>query len=90
MVLRFFRCGEAVASRLTADLLETTRLHGGDRLWVLHEGLPDEGCAKVFRHKQTNTEVDTQYIRVEPVQIGVECVAEAVAAPGIVAIRVFQ
>src|SRR5260370_8857750 len=62
---------------------EAAGLHGGDGLGVLHEGVPDEGGAEIFSHEQTDAEIDADDFGVEPVEVGVEGVAKAVAAPGI-------
>jgi hypothetical protein len=34
--------------------VEAAGLHGGKGLGVLHEGIPDEGGAEIFRHEQAN------------------------------------
>src|ERR1700735_5172708 len=60
---------------------ESAGLHGGDRFGVLHEGIPDEGAAKIFCHDDADAEVDAEDVGVVPVEFGVEGVAEAVASP---------
>ena len=57
--------GSAGAGRLCA--VEAAGLHGGDGLRVLHEGLPDEAGAEIFRHEQTDAKVDAEDIGVVPV-----------------------
>ena len=64
---------------------ESAGLHGGDRFGVLHEGVPDEGAAKIFCHDDADAEVDAENVGVVPVELWVECVAEAVAAPCVLA-----
>src|SRR5206468_2462531 len=64
---------------------EAASPHGGDGLGVLHEGVPDEGGAEIFGHEETDAEIDAENLRVVPVEVGVEGVAEPVAAPGIFA-----
>lgn|SRR5580692_503737 len=63
--------------------VEATGLHGCDGLRVLHEGLPDEGGAEIFRHEQTYAEIDAEDVWVVPVLLGMKGVAESVAAPGV-------
>ena len=65
--------------------MEAAGLHGCDWFGVLHEGVPDEGAAKIFRHDNADAEVDTEHVGVIPVEFGVEGVAEAVAAPCVLA-----
>jgi hypothetical protein len=70
--------------------MKPTRLHGGDRFRVLHEGLPDKAGAKVLCHQQADSQVDAEDIRVVPEQGRMECVAEAVATPCVLAVLVFE
>src|SRR3984885_3195673 len=70
--------------------MEATCLHGGNRFGILHKGLPNEGGTQIFGHQQTDAKVDAEDIRIEPVQLRVEGVAETVTDPGVVAISVFQ
>ena len=70
--------------------VEATGLHGCDGLRILHEGLPDEGGAEIFRHEQAYAEIDAEDVWVVPVLLGMEGVAESVAAPGVLAIVVTQ
>jgi hypothetical protein len=63
--------------------VEAAGLHGGDGLGVLHECLPDKGCPKIFCHQQAYAEIDAEDIGIVPVEVGVEGVAESVAAPGV-------
>jgi hypothetical protein len=67
------------------SVAESAGLHGGDGFGVLHEGVPDEGAAKIFCHEDADAEVDAEDVGVVPVEVGVECVAEAVAAPCVLA-----
>src|SRR5260370_28233077 len=64
---------------------EAAGLHGGDGLGVLHEGIPDEGGAKIFGHEETDAEIDAEDFGIVPVEGWVGGVAEAVAAPGVLA-----
>ena len=63
--------------------MEAAGLHGSDWLGVLHEGVPDESGAEVFCHEDADSEVDAEDVGVEPVEVRVEGVAEAVSAPGV-------
>ena len=64
---------------------ESAGLHGGDGFGVLHEGVPDEGAAKIFCHEDADAEVNAENVGVVPVEFWVEGVAEAVAAPRVLA-----
>jgi len=70
--------------------VESASLHSGDGFRVLHEGIPDEGAAKIFCHKDADAEVDAEHVGFVPVEIGVEGVAKAVASPGFVAEVFFE
>ena len=65
--------------------METASLHGGEGFWVLHKRLPDKGGAQIFCHEQTYAEIDADDVGVVPEQVGMEGVAEAIAAPGVFA-----
>ena len=49
---------------------------------ILHEGLPDEGGARIFRHEHGDAGVDADDVGVVPVLQRIEGIDEAVAAPG--------
>jgi hypothetical protein len=61
-------------------------------LGVLHEGLPYEGSACIFRHEHGDAGVDADDVIVIPVFQWIEGIDEAVAAPGlrVTASDVFQ
>ena len=65
--------------------MEAACLHGGDRFGILHEGIPDHRGAEIFCHQEADAEIDAEDVRIVPVEVGVEGVAETVAAPGILA-----
>ena len=75
--------GFGFGRRALSLAFEAAGLHGGYGLGVLHEGLPDKGGAEIFGHEQTDAEIDADDFRVEPVEVGVEGVAETVTASGI-------
>src|SRR3979411_1606203 len=62
---------------------EAAGLHSVDGFGVLHEGIPDKGGAEIFGHEETDAEIDAEDLGVVPVEVGVEGVAETIAAPGI-------
>ena len=63
--------------------METTRIHGLFRFWILHESLPNKTGAEIFCHQYSYAEIDPQHIRVIPKLTWVEGVTEAISAPGV-------
>src|SRR5262249_33525846 len=61
---------------------ETRARHAVFRNIVLHELLPHETRARVFRHHQSDADVDANHVRAVPVGERVEGVHEAVSPPG--------
>ena len=57
--------------------------HSVLRLGVFHEGLPYEGGARVFCHKQGDATVDSDDVGAIPFLQWIEGIDEAVAAPGL-------
>ena len=43
----------------------------------------DKTGAEVLGHEDTNAEVDAEYVGIVPLDVGMECVAEAVSSPRI-------
>ena len=70
--------------------MEACFLHGDADLWVAFEGLPDEAGAEVFGHQDADALVDAEDVGVVPVDCRMQCVAEAVASPGLPAVVGFQ
>ncbi len=66
------------------------RLHGQGDFGVAGEGFPDEAGAEIFCHEDADAEVDAEDVGIVPVGLGVEGVAEAVAALGLVAVVGFE
>src|SRR5882757_4746814 len=56
--------------------------HGVLGFGVFHEGVPDEGGARVFGHEHGDAGVDAYDVGVVPFFQGIEGVDETVAAPG--------
>jgi hypothetical protein len=83
--LRFRGVGLGFGGCVLPVAVEAAGLHGSDGFGVLHECIPDEGGAEIFCHEQTYAEIDAEDVGVVPEQVGVEGVAEAVAAPGVLA-----
>src|SRR5205823_8009536 len=44
--------------------VESNFLHRGLRFGILHEGIPNEAAAVVFRHQHSDAKIDAQHIRV--------------------------
>ena len=52
--------------------MEAAGLHGCPGFGILHEGVPDKGCAKIFCHEHADSQIDTEDVGVVPVEFGVE------------------
>ena len=64
--------------------------HGEGDFRVAGEGVPDEAGAEVFGHEEADAEIDAEDVGVVVVGLGMEGVAEAVAAAGFVAVVGFE
>src|SRR5438046_781523 len=69
---------------------EASGRHGIDGLGVLRDGVPDETAAEVFGHEQADADVEAEDVGVVPELVGVEGVAGAVAAPGVLAVLLLE
>ena len=62
--------------------MKSDLLHGVYSLWIAHESTPNQPGAKILRHQHRDSLVDSEHIRVVPVDGGMERVHEAVSSPG--------
>src|ERR1700687_4318883 len=62
-------------------LVEAGALHAALRLGILHESIPDESSAVIFRHEQGNSRVNADHVGVVPIPERVEGIHESILAP---------
>src|SRR5438552_17871846 len=67
--------------------VESNFLHRGLRFGILHEGIPNETAAVVFRHQHGDAKIDPKHVRVIPARQGVERVDETVLLPHLIPVR---
>src|SRR5437016_978588 len=61
--------------------------HSAFYVFVLHELLPHEAAAMIFRHQHGDAEVEAEHVAVVPVRKRIERIAETVLRPNFFAIR---
>ena len=67
--------------------MKSNFLHRGLRFGILHEGVPNEAAAVVFRHQHGDAEIDAQHVRVVPTGQRIEGVDEPVLLPHLIPVR---
>src|SRR5438477_10938339 len=67
--------------------VESNFLHRGLRFGILHEGIPNETAAVVFRHQHGDAQINAQHVRVIPSCERIESIDEAVLLPHLIPVR---
>src|SRR5438874_9781295 len=61
--------------------VDSNFLHRGLRFGILHEGIPNETAAVVFRHQHGDAQINAQHVRVIPSCERIESIDEPVLLP---------
>lgn len=70
--------------------METGALECDGNLWIAGECFPDKSGTQIFGHHDGDALINSEAVSVVPVRLRVEGIAETIAAPGLIAVVLFE